>query len=196
MQKFLFVNTKGFSLEQAIIAMHANLEKVHAEPETALLEIHSVNFVNTFEKPQKSSLDLNGNNQPVIVYNCCVVLVEPAHSTRMEQLVSKLSNQLSDMISLYLDEAVDSGSDLPGPSEKEIEDLKKGAAFIKRSAQFTCEHKHLDPVKHSKAYKNAGQYFQFCQDCGAEVWNEPGEGYIPGPGIGGTEWDGTIPITK
>jgi hypothetical protein len=86
MQKFLIVNTKGFSLEQAILAMHTNLQQLHEKPETSMLEIHSVNFVNTFEKPQKSSLDLNGTNQPVIVYNCCVVLVEPKQNDQQPSL--------------------------------------------------------------------------------------------------------------
>ena len=76
MQKFLIVNTKGFTPEQAIVNMHSQLEKINADPATDKMQIHSVNFVNSFEKPQKSALDLNGTgNQPVVVYNCCVMLV-------------------------------------------------------------------------------------------------------------------------
>jgi hypothetical protein len=179
MQKFLIVNTKGFSLEQAILAMHTNLQQLHEKSDTSMLEIHTMTFVNTFEKPQKSSLDLNGNSQPVIVYNCCVLLTDKEHNTRTEQLLNKLSSQLAEMINFDFNPAGDLvTTDQPGPSEKEIEELKEGASFIKRSAQFSCKHEHLDPVKHSKAYKNPGQYYQICADCGAEVWNEINE-----PGI-------------
>jgi hypothetical protein len=161
MQKFLLLNCKGLSLELLIMQVHENLNRLHKDPETADLEILSMNFVNTFEKPQKNSLDISPQaNQPVIVYNCCVVLVKPRQLLDPDQLAKGIAERILDEID------PPAGSDTsPGPSPSEIETLK-------RFAGFTCEHKNLDPAKHSKAYKNPGMYYQICQDCGNEVWSE------------------------
>lgn len=179
MRKHLIVNTKGFSLEQAILAMHQNLEKIGLQDETKHLQIQSMNFVNTFEKPQKSSLDLNGGNQPVIVYNCCVLLVEPGdHNDKVENLLMHLSAEMSSILTRitkfmdedYLDDVT------PEPSPGEVEQLK-------RSASFFCQHPNLHPTRYQKDHRNPDQYYQICRDCGAEVWQGLEDDQTAGPGI-------------
>jgi hypothetical protein len=172
MQKFLFINTKGFSIEQAIMAMHEHLNKIHADPEAAGLVFHTMAFVNTFETPKASPIaSPNGNPQPVIVYNCCVTLVErdPSHNDRVEQLLNKISHQLAEMISFDFDPHGDpvskSPATDPGPTDQEKLDLKRAADFI-------CQHTNLDPARRAKPHRNPGKYFQFCKDCGAEVWQD------------------------
>jgi hypothetical protein len=199
MQKFLFVNTKGFSLEQSILAMHANLQKIHEAPETSLLEIQSVNFVNTFEKPAKGTLDISpAANQPVIVYNCCVVLVEPKPRPDIDGMVAKWVQQLKGIYNAMKDDDIDLNAEREQsivhgfgvlnaegdqPSDKEIKDLREATSFLKRSEQFNCKHV-LGQQRFSKDYRNLEQYYQICSKCGAEVWHGIDDEH-PAPGAPG-----------
>jgi hypothetical protein len=205
MQKFLIVNTKGFSLEQSILAMHANLQQLHEKEETSLLEIHSVNFVNTFEKPTKTALDISpAANQPVIVYNCCVVLVEPKPKPNMDELIEKAFKQAVEIIygkplpsmsvvrdmpdgeKVNIDPIGDQVNEMNDqPTDKEVSELREAASFMKRSEQFSCKHEHLDPVKRYKGHRGS-QYYRLCDDCGAEVWHGIDDEH-PAPGVGSDE---------
>jgi len=203
MQKFLIVNTKGFSLEQSILAMHANLQQLHEKEETSLLEIHSVNFVNTFEKPTKTALDISpAANQPVIVYNCCVVLVEPKPKPNMDELIEKAFKQAVEIIygkplpSMSVVRDMEAGEKVnigpigdqvnemnDQPTEKEVENLKEANSFMNRSAQFSCEHDTTGGKKYYKDHRNPDQYYQICRICGAEVWHGIDDEH-PAPGVG------------
>jgi hypothetical protein len=163
MQKFLIVNCKGISIELAIMQTHENLQRIHADPETKDLEIYSVNFVNTFEQPQRNTLDISPQaNQPVIVYNCCVILVEPKRKPDIEAMFQEYMGKAMDLI-YPKKESTDIVTGRP--TRDEIHELQQAARVF-------CQHTNLDPIRHSKAHKNIGSYFQICKDCGAEVWSD------------------------
>jgi hypothetical protein len=181
MQKFLIVNCKGVTLEQAIVAMHENLVKLQDQPDTADLQIFSTNFVNTFEKPQRSSLDLNGQQQPVIIYNFCVVLVKPVRDPLpdWDDIAGIIADRIADKLTGTLDDIIlgqDGEKINDVPTDTEVQEIKRAAAMF-------CQHTRLDPAKHSKAHRNIGQWFQLCLDCGAEVWSGITDEH-PAPGAG------------
>jgi hypothetical protein len=189
MRKHLFVNAKGYTVDQAIMNMHETLEKLEADPNAPKgWDIYSVNFVNSFEISKRNNLDISpNNNQPTMIYNCCVVLMEQSeHNTRMETMLGEIhqmfewakkftadNNGRADELGKQIRDFMQP-SDQPTPSEMEI---------LKRMGQQMCEHKNLDPAKHSKHYRNPGQWYRICMDCGAEVWSGITDEH-PAPGAG------------
>lgn len=163
MKKFIFVKTKGLSVDQSIQNMHKTLTEMNDNPEIAGLEIHSMSFHNSMEMPPESKISSLQQPQPIMVVNCCVMLIERTDIQPYIDLFKKAMDKLFPVVS----------DDSAGPTDKEKKDILSAAKMF-------CQHTHLDPAKHSKANKNPGHYFQYCEDCGAEVWNMESAGGLSG----------------
>jgi hypothetical protein len=175
MQKFLFVNCKGYSMDQAILAMRDALEKIGASEETADLNIHSVQFVPGVEMPKKNnglSLIDGRPPQPVMVVNCTAVLIEKSNVD-----IKWLQEKISQLIESDLFSKAAPVVPTAYPSREEIQDLLE-------AKRFTCQHTTLHPLKYYKTHRGTGLYYQLCADCGAEVW-QPGIENIPEVNLGG-----------
>jgi hypothetical protein len=94
MQKYLFINTKGFTIDQAIIAMHDQVLTIMEKDPG--LKFFSVNFINAMEEPKESKLTIAGKppGQQVMVVNCCVVLVGEMEEEIADQPTAEEAAQL------------------------------------------------------------------------------------------------------
>lgn len=146
MRSCLFVNCKGYTIEQALVALNDQLKTLGTDEKTSGYNIHQVIITPTVEMPQKSAIAPLNGGQPQMVINVTCVLV----------LVEK-----EKLIQLAIDPIGDQLNELPDPEE--VEKIKKAAAMF-------CQHTNLLPAKHSKAHRNPGEWYQICADCHAEVW--------------------------
>src|ERR1700675_2694287 len=147
----LFVNCKGYTIEQALTQLNDQLQDLAQKSAESKYNIHQVVITPLVEMPAPSAL-ATIKPEPRVVINVTCILVLPNQEKLIQLPIDPIGDQLNE-------------TELIDPAE--IEKIKKAAAMF-------CQHTNLLPAKHSKAHRNPGEWYQICADCGAEVWQSAG----------------------
>lgn len=153
MNNFLFINVKGYTIDQAIIAMDEQLKKIMGDPQLAAMQLHSCHFTNGMEMPDERASRISSPVQrpPVMVINCTVLLTEmPIAVTQTE------------------------------PTEQQKKDLSFAKRFFGGNITEVCRHNRLSDTFLSKVQNGEMFYYRTCQDCGYNVSQDPGNENLPG----------------
>lgn len=186
MRNCVFMNVKGFSIEQAITALNDQLQVFYQKPENKKFNVHQVVITPTVELPAQGRI-ASVQPQPQMVVNITCVLQEPDQV--QEKFQEKVLNTVHNVLDVLLLDIKNEPDQEPGDNHTELIIAEPGPADqqevekIKQAAALFCQHEKLKPAKYSKAHRNEGDYYQICENCGAEVWAS-GSVYPAGGGGG------------